>query len=211
MRPPIVSPRSAPCSRARAAAQGDDSVHPHLTRPVRGGEPFGGWHVRGDHHAAGARPDPLQHRLPLSRRLAERPQPVHAHARARAAGELQPQPERHAGAAEGLFQLQRRRAHLVRDAQHQRIHRLWHALGSAATADAARQHARERQRRLRPHSQSDAALRLFSATGTPRTTSASASTTSRSAPTRPRIRITTSACSTWGLWAAACSRVRGCR
>jgi hypothetical protein len=122
---------------ARAAAQGDDPLHPDLARSVRGREPLGRWHVGGDHHAAGPGSDPLQRRLPLPRRTAERAQPVHADARAGADQELSDQPERHAGAAEGVVQLQRRRAQLVRDAEYQRVHRSGTAIGSGAAPPRA--------------------------------------------------------------------------
>ena len=94
----------------RAAAEGDDPFDPHLARSVRGREPLGRRHLDRDHHPARPRPDPLQHRLPVPRRVAERAQPVHARPGARAAEELHDGPQRRPGAEQGVVQPQRERA-----------------------------------------------------------------------------------------------------
>ena len=126
--------------------------------------------------------------------------------------ELLHEPERHARAAEGVVQLQRRRAQLVRDAEHQRVHRhAAPAIGSAAPPHAARQHARERQRRLRRDAQSDAALRLLR------------QPQHRGQPRHRRVRLRGARllhrelepqrphAAHGAARAAACSRARGCR
>ena len=108
-------------------------------------------------------PDSLQHRLPLSRRTAERAQSVHAGARARADqellqinlnGTLVPQKASFNFNVDGLdsYETPNINAFTVGGIQRSEALRAPHA---------ARQHARECQRRLRRDAQSDAALRLL--------------------------------------------------